>query len=515
MAKKINEDAVTIKRLLKKGFSQKKICQLLGLKKQKVSYWANHEIKTTQIRRKKLPKSYIAQICKMAQDKTTSDMGSKKIAYIINDRLIKNNVLDSKGKNLSVSFKTICRYLNEGLGTPRKIRKSFFLTKKQMEERLNFCKNILSKGLSIKDIMFTDETKIELGNYTNDSIRLSPKTREKLRKGEKEAYELINRPERKFEKSLMVAGGITYNGLTKLIILDGTLNEFSYGQGLLFYKDDINNFNTKYNTNIYFEQDGAPAHRCKANKHLLNKLFPNGHWIQNPPNSPDLAYPIENLWGIIKPRVKRRNPETIEDLKRFLLEEWNSVPLKMVQSLCEGYFNRLKKCVELNGGRIEPEHIKKSHSKIYDWEKPEELPTVRVIYNDYQLKLHQKREIKRLKKEIKEIEKSFAKKIKENKNNKKKYKKKDLKYMSIGRALSIIQGPERLTKERDEKIREIKLKINKICKMNLKEYIKHKNGRDKDENDDEDTVMDEIEKKINQLEEICKKSKIIKYSKCF
>ena len=88
MAKKINEDAVTIKRLLKKGFSQKKICQLLGLKKQKVSYWANHEIKTTQIRRKKLPKSYIAQICKMAQDKTTSDMGSKKIAYLINDRLI-------------------------------------------------------------------------------------------------------------------------------------------------------------------------------------------------------------------------------------------------------------------------------------------------------------------------------------------------------------------------------------------------------------------------------------------
>ena len=138
MAKKINEDAVTIKRLLKKGFSQKKICQLLGLKKQKVSYWANHEIKTTQIRRKKLPKSYIAQICKMAQDKTTSDMGSKKIAYIINDRLIKNNVLDSKGKNLSVSFKTICRYLNEGLGTPRKIRKSFFFNKKTNGRKAEF-----------------------------------------------------------------------------------------------------------------------------------------------------------------------------------------------------------------------------------------------------------------------------------------------------------------------------------------------------------------------------------------
>ena len=63
--------------------------------------------------------------------------------------------------------------------------------------------------------MFTDETKIELGNYTNDSIRLSPKTREKLNNWEKEAYKLINRLEKKFEKSLMVPGGITCNGLIK------------------------------------------------------------------------------------------------------------------------------------------------------------------------------------------------------------------------------------------------------------------------------------------------------------
>ena len=54
-----------------------------------------------------------------------------------------------------------------------------------MEERLKFCKDILSRGLSIKDIMFTDETKIELGNYINDSIRLSPKTREQLKNGKK------------------------------------------------------------------------------------------------------------------------------------------------------------------------------------------------------------------------------------------------------------------------------------------------------------------------------------------
>ena len=38
----------------------------------------------------------------------------------------------------------------------------------------------------------------------------------------------------------------------------------------------------------------------------------------------DLASPIENIWGIIKPRVKRRDPKTIEQLKDYLIEELGS-----------------------------------------------------------------------------------------------------------------------------------------------------------------------------------------------
>ena len=40
MVKKINHDVITIKKLLSKGYTQARICRLLGLKKQKVSYWA-------------------------------------------------------------------------------------------------------------------------------------------------------------------------------------------------------------------------------------------------------------------------------------------------------------------------------------------------------------------------------------------------------------------------------------------------------------------------------------------
>ena len=36
------------------------------------------------------------------------------------------------------------------------------------------------------------------------------------------------------------------------------------------------------------------------NEILLNKMLGEAGWIQNPPNSPDLAYPIETLWVELK-----------------------------------------------------------------------------------------------------------------------------------------------------------------------------------------------------------------------
>ena len=130
------------------------------------------------------------------------------------------------------------------------------------------------------------------------------------------------------------------------------MNEFVYGQALLFYKDDIEEIEKREKIKVIFEQDGASSHTSRTNKYLLNAFFKEDGWFQNPPNSPDLAYPIENLWAIIKPRVKRREPKSIEELKRFLNEEWNSIPIEMVQNLCKGYLEKVKKILDLNGGKI-------------------------------------------------------------------------------------------------------------------------------------------------------------------
>ena len=85
----------------------------------------------------------------------------------------------------------------------------------------------------------------------------------------------------------------------------------------MFYKDDIDSIREKYNKILIIEQDGATCHKSKRNTKLLNSLFGEDGLFKNPPNSPDLAYPIEDLWAILKPRVKRGEPSSIDDFKNF------------------------------------------------------------------------------------------------------------------------------------------------------------------------------------------------------
>ena len=47
----------------------------------------------------------------------------------------------------------------------------------------------------------------------------------------------------------MVSGGISYYGLTNIIFVEGTMNDFAYGQALIFFKEDIEKINRKNNTN--------------------------------------------------------------------------------------------------------------------------------------------------------------------------------------------------------------------------------------------------------------------------
>ena len=104
---------------------------------------------------------------------------------------------------------------------------------------------MIPKQIKGEDIFFTDETGIDLNPFSYDYIRLYPEELKKLREGDPELCELVNRQVKKFEKGIMVAGGISYYGLSNIIFIEGTMNNFAYGQTLIFYNEDIEEINRK------------------------------------------------------------------------------------------------------------------------------------------------------------------------------------------------------------------------------------------------------------------------------
>ena len=475
MVKQINIFGATVKTFLEKGYSQSWIAKKLKVKRQRVNYWALHPLKTEQKKKKKLPDEYIKKIIDLSKNKTTSTMSSSRITKLM------NLILKRDKKNITISKATVCRILKNEYGKPRKIKKVFYLNQKQKDERLKFCKMMLEKGITGEQIFFTDETKIEMGSYINDHIRLSKENQEKLKTGDENVFQLINRPQKKYEFSIMIAGGICSQGLSDLIILEGPENEFSYGQILMYYKDNFDKFKKE---GLLFEQDGAPPHTSTANKSLIKKLFGEESYIQNPPNSPDIAYPIETLWGYLKPRIKKRDPKNIEELKNITLEEWKMIPKKRIKNCGMNFVRRLKKIIEIKGNRLEEYHLREIRKEALKEEKKveedeldngengeakskekqkressenlkEEDLKIKYAYNDILLAIMKKKEITKLKKTINEIKEKY---------------KKDEKNIEINALTRLMKNTTLKSEEKAKK----KIKLKNV--ENTKKKIKLKKG---------------------------------------
>ena len=58
--------------------------------------------------------------------------------------------------------------------------------------------------------------------FVNEHIRLSSENTEKFKNGDIEALNILNKQADKFPKKILIAGRISYYGLSDLIIVEGT-----------------------------------------------------------------------------------------------------------------------------------------------------------------------------------------------------------------------------------------------------------------------------------------------------
>ena len=237
------------------------------------------------------------------------------------------------------------------------------LTEKQKLARINFARKALRRELcSWRRVMITDSKYFRLQSLGKPAGRwCTPATRGTVART-------------KHSVAAHVYLGITYQGTTSLKFVTGTHKQVSKyqnpktkrlhtGVAQNEYTDILREhfipegnrlFQNagKWAGNWKMQQDNATPHKTDTNMAYIAEHVPAGHFLDWPPNSPDLS-PIENLWAWMDRQLhKHHKCKNVQELKEKLEEVRQSIPQTYLHNLFDGMPARMKRVIKLNGDHI-------------------------------------------------------------------------------------------------------------------------------------------------------------------
>ncbi len=129
--------------------------------------------------------------------------------------------------------------------------------------------------------------------------------------------------------SLMVWGCTSAYGMGCLHVLEGTMNAERYikvlEQHMLPSRQCL--FQGRP---CVFQQDNAKPYTAAI---ITAWLHSRRVWVLNwPACSSDLS-PVENIWCIIKWKIRQRRPQTLQELETNIRQEWDQIPTLTLQKL--------------------------------------------------------------------------------------------------------------------------------------------------------------------------------------
>lgn len=230
------------------------------------------------------------------------------------------------------------------------------LSEEDFIKRLDFCELMDRKIRDpefLKNICFSDESTFHLTGYVNrHNCRYWC---EQNPHEHREAH--TQRP-----KKSNVWAGILGNEVIGPFIIEGNLDGPKYilllhNQIVPAMRASAARQNMDWN-DVWFQQDGAPAHYARLVRNYLDLVFPN-RWIGRlgpiawPPRSPDLTPLDFFLWGFLKDRVFRTSPETLQEMEDKIMENCLIPDENMFARVRHSFGQRILWCMHEGGKQFE------------------------------------------------------------------------------------------------------------------------------------------------------------------
>ncbi len=149
----------------------------------------------------------------------------------------------------------------------------------------------------------------------------------------------------KFPQSVMIWGAMSSAGVGPLCFLKTNVTAPVYQEILEHFMLPSADQLFK-DADFIFQQDLATAHTAKSTKSWLND---HGVGVLDwPENSPDLN-PIENIWGIVKRKMRNKRPKNADELKTTVKETWASIPPQQCRKLITSMPHRIEAVIKAKG----------------------------------------------------------------------------------------------------------------------------------------------------------------------
>lgn len=274
--------------------------------------------------------------------RTKHDLKRKMLSGQLKTGVDVHKYLREVGNN--IGYQTVLDNLREiGFQSRRKSKKPF-LSRKHRQARYNWART--HRNWTVEDwkrVIFSDETKINIWN--SDGIQFYW-----TRPGDPQQPFHLQPTVKHGGGPLMFWGCMTWQGLGYgCQIYEGTMKKEDY-IGILntTLRESLDHYEYQVGQFI-FQHDNDPKHTAKATKAYLEEqgieVLP---W---PAQSADLN-PIENIWYYLKVQIGRREkkPSSIHELWDFVLEEWELIPLSLIQDLYESMPKRVEAVYKARGG---------------------------------------------------------------------------------------------------------------------------------------------------------------------